>query len=188
MNNAVFWHVTPCGSCKDRRFEEMYHLHHQGDKNGRAKKTLAITSKRSTLWIFVPSSPILVTLMMVVIRSSKHRFVQESHGVTSQKTPFFIVTAVKTSNLTTTKIYTHILMTFLCSISASAVATQCMHLRSFIQRSMQYVKLYYLVAYYLENHRYNCIMVNIRYFPLRRLFLQEPHGVTSQKTAFFRWS
>jgi hypothetical protein len=28
------------------------------------------------------------------------RFLQEPHGVTSQKTPFFIVTAVKTSNLT----------------------------------------------------------------------------------------
>jgi hypothetical protein len=27
-------------------------------------------------------------------------FLQEPHGVTSQKTPFFIVTAVKTSNLT----------------------------------------------------------------------------------------
>jgi hypothetical protein len=26
--------------------------------------------------------------------------IQEPHGVTSQKTPFFIVTAVKTSNLT----------------------------------------------------------------------------------------
>jgi hypothetical protein len=30
----------------------------------------------------------------------KHRFLQEPHGITSQKTPFFIVTAVKTSNLT----------------------------------------------------------------------------------------
>jgi hypothetical protein len=28
------------------------------------------------------------------------RVSQEPHGVTSQKTPFFIVTAVKTSNLT----------------------------------------------------------------------------------------
>jgi hypothetical protein len=27
-------------------------------------------------------------------------FLQEAHGVTSKKTPFFIVTAVKTSNLT----------------------------------------------------------------------------------------
>jgi hypothetical protein len=30
----------------------------------------------------------------------KRRFLQEAHGVTSQKTPFFIVTAMKTSNLT----------------------------------------------------------------------------------------
>jgi hypothetical protein len=30
----------------------------------------------------------------------KRRFLQEPHGVTIQKTPFFIVTAVKTSNLT----------------------------------------------------------------------------------------
>jgi hypothetical protein len=31
---------------------------------------------------------------------SETRFLQEPHGVTTQKTPFFIVTAVKTSNLT----------------------------------------------------------------------------------------
>jgi hypothetical protein len=30
----------------------------------------------------------------------KRRFLQEPHGVTAQKTPFFIVIAVKTSNLT----------------------------------------------------------------------------------------
>jgi hypothetical protein len=30
----------------------------------------------------------------------KRRFLREPHGVTTQKTPFFIVTAVKTSNLT----------------------------------------------------------------------------------------
>jgi hypothetical protein len=46
----------------------------------------------------VPSSKILVTLMKEALRSSE--MLQESHGVTSQKTPFFIVTAVKTSNLT----------------------------------------------------------------------------------------
>jgi hypothetical protein len=32
--------------------------------------------------------------------SSNRRFLQEPHGLTSQKTAFFIVTAVKTSNLT----------------------------------------------------------------------------------------
>jgi hypothetical protein len=39
----------------------------------------------------VPNSPILVTLM--------NEALQEPHGMTYQKTPFFIVTAVKTSNL-----------------------------------------------------------------------------------------
>jgi hypothetical protein len=48
----------------------------------------------------VPSSPILVTLMMEAIRSSETRFLQEPHGVTSQKTAFFIVTVVNSSNLT----------------------------------------------------------------------------------------
>jgi hypothetical protein len=32
--------------------------------------------------------------------ATKRRFLQEPHGVSTQKTPFFIVTAVKTSNLT----------------------------------------------------------------------------------------
>jgi hypothetical protein len=34
----------------------------------------------------------------VVPSSLKRRFLQEPHGVTSQKTPFFLVAAVKTSN------------------------------------------------------------------------------------------
>jgi hypothetical protein len=64
MKNGVFWVVTPCGSCKNRRFGGTWRLLHQGEKN------------------------------------PKRRFLQEPHGVTTQKTPFFIVTAVKTSNLT----------------------------------------------------------------------------------------
>jgi hypothetical protein len=47
-----------------------------------------------------PSSPIIVSLMKEALGSPKRRFLQEPHGVTSQKTPFFIVTALKTSNLT----------------------------------------------------------------------------------------
>jgi hypothetical protein len=43
----------------------------------------------------IPSPLLLVTLMMEALR-----FFQEPHGVTSQKIAFFIVTAVKTSNLT----------------------------------------------------------------------------------------
>jgi hypothetical protein len=36
------------------------------------------------------SSPILVTLKKDVLGSSETRFLQEPHGVTSQKTPLFI--------------------------------------------------------------------------------------------------
>jgi hypothetical protein len=31
--NAVFWNVTPRGSCNNRRFGGTWRLHHQGDKN-----------------------------------------------------------------------------------------------------------------------------------------------------------
>jgi hypothetical protein len=48
---------------------------------GELGTTLAVTSNRHTLR-----------------RNTK--ILQEPHGITSQKTPFFIVTAVKTSNLT----------------------------------------------------------------------------------------
>jgi hypothetical protein len=48
---------------------------------GELGTTLAVTSNRRTL------------------RRYTKWFLQEPHGVTSQKTPFFIVTTVKTSNL-----------------------------------------------------------------------------------------
>jgi hypothetical protein len=38
----------------------------------------------------VPRSPILDNLMMEALLSPKRRLLQEPHGVTSQKTPFFI--------------------------------------------------------------------------------------------------
>jgi hypothetical protein len=68
---------------------------------GELGTTLAITSSVRRLLVAadVPSSPILVTLM----KEALSRFLQEPHGITSQKTPFFIVTAVKTSNLTKRK-------------------------------------------------------------------------------------
>jgi hypothetical protein len=54
---------------------------------GELGTTLAATINRRTLRRNTKVSP-------------KRRFLQEPHGVTSQKTPFSIVTAVKTSNLT----------------------------------------------------------------------------------------
>jgi hypothetical protein len=61
---AVFWDVTPCGSCKSRRFGGTYRLHHQGDRNRHAR---SISSN-------IPSSPILVTLLIEAILSSKMTF------------------------------------------------------------------------------------------------------------------
>jgi hypothetical protein len=86
--------VMLCGYGKNQHFRGMYHLHHQDDKNQHSMFWLLVTAK------IVPSSPILVTLMMETIHSPKHRFLQEAHGVASQKTAFFLVTAMKTSDLT----------------------------------------------------------------------------------------
>jgi hypothetical protein len=33
VKNDVFWDVTPCGSCMNRRFGGPWRLFHQGDKN-----------------------------------------------------------------------------------------------------------------------------------------------------------
>jgi hypothetical protein len=33
IKNVVFWDVTPCGSCKNRRFGGTWRFLHQGDKN-----------------------------------------------------------------------------------------------------------------------------------------------------------
>jgi hypothetical protein len=43
MKNAVFFDVTPYGSCKNRRFGGAYRLHHQGDKNRQARNDLQFT-------------------------------------------------------------------------------------------------------------------------------------------------
>jgi hypothetical protein len=49
---------------------------------------------------FIPSSPILVTLMKEALSSTETPVLTSATRVTSQKTTFFIVTAVNTSNLT----------------------------------------------------------------------------------------
>jgi hypothetical protein len=37
LKNAVFWDLTPCGSCNNRRFGETISPPHQGDKIRRAR-------------------------------------------------------------------------------------------------------------------------------------------------------
>jgi hypothetical protein len=86
MKNGVFWVVTPCGSCK--KYQKFL----------RSVRRLLVAAS------VIPSSPIRVTLMKEALSSPKRRFLQESHGVTFQKTQFFIVAAVKTSNITSTSL------------------------------------------------------------------------------------
>jgi hypothetical protein len=49
MKNGVFWVVTPCDSCKNRRFGGTWRLLHQGDKIGELGTTQAATSNQRTL-------------------------------------------------------------------------------------------------------------------------------------------
>jgi hypothetical protein len=74
MKNAVFWDVTLCSSSKNRRFAGMYRLHHQSDKNRQARSLTVILSSVLRLLVtanIVPSSLILVTLMLEAILSSE---------------------------------------------------------------------------------------------------------------------
>jgi hypothetical protein len=58
MKNGVFWDVTPCGSCKNRRFGGTYRIL-------RSVRRLLVAAS------VVPSSPILVSLMKEGLGSSE---------------------------------------------------------------------------------------------------------------------
>jgi hypothetical protein len=69
-------------------------------KIGELGTTQAVTNNRRTLQSFVPSHWFLSPWWRRRWVPPKRRFLQEPHGVTSQKTRFCIVSAVKTSRLT----------------------------------------------------------------------------------------
>jgi hypothetical protein len=48
MKNAVFWDVTPCGCCKNRRSEELSASFMKVTRIGELATTLAVTSNRTT--------------------------------------------------------------------------------------------------------------------------------------------
>jgi hypothetical protein len=49
MTNAVFWDITPCGSCENRHFGERIAPVISVKRFGELGATLAVTSNRSTL-------------------------------------------------------------------------------------------------------------------------------------------
>jgi hypothetical protein len=87
----------------------------------------------------------------------KRQFLQEPHGVTSQKTPFFIVTAVKTSNLTSvyeTLLYRIELVAVMNSnvlfpeyVSGVSRRTLC-HVARFDQVTLTVLLMFKLTQYY----------------------------------------
>jgi hypothetical protein len=84
MKNGVFWDVTPSGSCKNRRFEELSASFIRVRRIGELGTTLAVVTHRRTVrrntkcvcrWLITASvvliSPILVTLMKEALSSSE---------------------------------------------------------------------------------------------------------------------
>jgi hypothetical protein len=85
---------------KSRMLKRRGHVARMGEKLG---TTLAVTNNRSVLQLtvtvnVVPSSPIPVTLMMKVIRSSETSVLSRAPQCNIPEGAFLIITAVKTSN------------------------------------------------------------------------------------------
>jgi hypothetical protein len=73
MKNAIILDLRPCGSCNNRQFWRTYRLYLQGDKNRRAKNNVngnsTVTAVITIVTANVATSPILVNLLMVAMRS-----------------------------------------------------------------------------------------------------------------------
>jgi hypothetical protein len=88
MEKAVFWDVAPCRSGVNRRFGDQSAFN---VSDGRFACGFSYFTPLPWRWRrYVPPRRRLTPLL---------------HGATSQKTAFFIVTAVKTSNLTKWKLF-----------------------------------------------------------------------------------
>jgi hypothetical protein len=77
MKSVFFRDVMPFGTCKNQRFGRSYRLHHQGDKNRRARNNVSSNSqpkqaaKKYCVILFLRNKQILVTLMMEAMHSSE---------------------------------------------------------------------------------------------------------------------
>jgi hypothetical protein len=110
MKNTVFWDVTPCGSCKNRRLGETCRFHHQDGKI-QWTRNIRITNNGRKLLIFFRSLLLLLVSTNVpswpIFHPDDGGYIFPETSVLTggtqrqiQKTAFFIVTAVKSSNLT----------------------------------------------------------------------------------------
>jgi hypothetical protein len=92
MKNDGFWDVTPCGSCKNRRFGGTWRLLHQGDKN--LLQTIALFGRRCLL---VPHIP--VTMKERDVGSSERHYGWGEQNISSvlnvpKHCPFVLLVSV----------------------------------------------------------------------------------------------
>jgi hypothetical protein len=71
MKNVVPLDVTSCGSSKNRRFGGNYRLHHQCDNSHRTRNNVSSVLQLAVAVNIVPSSLILLILMMEMMSSSE---------------------------------------------------------------------------------------------------------------------
>jgi hypothetical protein len=74
LKNGIFWDVTPCGSCKNRRFGDLSASFIRVARIGELGTTFVFRRSVRRLLVtasVVPTSPILVTLMKEVLSSSE---------------------------------------------------------------------------------------------------------------------
>jgi hypothetical protein len=102
IKNTVFWDVVPCRYFVNRRFGGTYRLHLQGRSNPRAC-ILTVTQSTAICPRWFIARRLLLPRIWRRYVPPKRRLTKYLHGATSQNTIFFIVIAVKTSNLTSLK-------------------------------------------------------------------------------------
>jgi hypothetical protein len=86
MKYGVFWNITQCGSCKIRRFGGTQCLHHQGDKNQRARTNVSSNKPPTHA---AKENAIQSSETSVLTRAIRRNFQEDS----------ILHRAVKTSNL-----------------------------------------------------------------------------------------